>query len=194
LTTFLLIRHGQTDWNLEGRYTGQADIPLNQTGREEAKKAAAELLQSPPDAIFSSDLQRARETAEIIGRSLELPVSTDSRLREIDQGEWEGMLFHDIKQRFEREFVRMRDDPFNVGPPGGESVGQVWERVLASAAEIAEEHPQGRVALVSHGLALAIIKARGNGETVDKIWDLIPPNATVEIVEWNIKSPVGGGH
>ncbi|MDX1435731.1 MAG: histidine phosphatase family protein [Anaerolineales bacterium] len=187
MTTFLLIRHGQTDWNLEGRYTGQSDIPLNETGREQAQRAAAQLQQSPPDVIYSSDLKRARETAEIIGRAFRLPVATDPRLREIDQGEWEGMLFPDIKERFEQEFNRMRDDPFNVGPPGGESVGQVWERVLASADEIAQSHPRQRVVLVSHGLALAIIKAHGNGHAVDEIWGLIPPNATVEVVAWNAR-------
>lgn len=185
MTTFLLIRHGQTDWNVEGRYTGQADIPLNNTGREQAGEAAAQLRDAPPDVIYSSDLQRARETAEIIAREFTLGVHVDKRLREIDQGDWEGMLFPDIKQRFEREFERQRSDPLNVGPPGGETIGQVWERVVAAADDISHQHPHARVALVSHGLALAMIKARGLGEPVDRIWEIIPPNAQVEGVEWD---------
>ena len=184
MTTFLLVRHGQTDWNVEGRYTGQADIPLNDTGRQQAREAARQMADSPPEAVYSSDLMRARETAAIIAQAFQIELMTDRRLREIDQGEWEGMLYDEIKRRFEAEFRRMRQNPANVGPPGGETVGQVWERVLAAAGEIAGTHPHGRVALVSHGLALAIIKARSAGEPVEKIWDIIPPNAKIETVEW----------
>jgi broad specificity phosphatase PhoE len=185
VTTFLLVRHGQTDWNMEGRYTGQSDIPLNDTGRRQAREVARRMAaDTPPEAVYSSDLVRARETAEIIAGAIQIELRTDPRLREIDQGEWEGMLFADIKGRYEAEFGRMRQDPANVGPPGGETVGQVWDRVLAAAGEIAKAHPHSRVALVSHGLALAVIKARSAGLPVEKIWDIIPPNAEIEKVEW----------
>jgi broad specificity phosphatase PhoE len=184
LTHFLLVRHGQTDWNLEGRYSGQSDVPLNQTGIGQAYLAADSLAGYPLDAVFSSDLQRARQTAEIIAAHFNLVVVADPRLREIDQGAWEGMQVDEIRNLFALEFEHMRSDPINVGPPDGETVGQVQARVLASAEEIAQKYPNGRVALVSHGLSLAIIKAYMQKVPIEEVWGLIPPNATVETLHW----------
>jgi alpha-ribazole phosphatase len=180
MTTLLLIRHGQTDWNLQGRYTGQTDIPLNETGREQAYVTADALQEKPPDVIYSSDLLRARETARIIAEACDLPVHTDPRLREINQGVWEGMHFDDIKARFAAQFAERQADPLSVAPPGGETVGQVRERVLAAVRDIVQKHPHQRVAVVAHGLALALIKAEATNHPVEKVWDLIPQNCLVE--------------
>jgi broad specificity phosphatase PhoE len=97
---FCLVRHGQTDWNLEGRYQGQSDVPLNQTGRAEAQSLAGRLKGKSFAAIYTSDLQRARETAEIMAEVLTLPVTLEPLLREINQGEWEGQFVEAIKARF----------------------------------------------------------------------------------------------
>ena len=179
-TTLLLIRHGQTDWNREGRYTGQSDIPINERGKEQARQVAAQLQEMPPDVIISSDLIRARTTAEIIAAPYNLPVHTDPRLREIDQGVWEGMTFSDIKAKYAAEFAARSADPLSVAPPGGETVGQVRERVLAAVTDITRRHAGKRVAIVAHGLALAIIKAHFPQTPITEVWDLIPPNAEVE--------------
>jgi len=89
---YILVRHGQTQWNKEGKYTGQSDIPLNQTGIEQAEAASADILKLEPDLIFSSDLQRATQTAHLIRADQpSIPLITDERLREIHQGEWEGL-------------------------------------------------------------------------------------------------------
>lgn len=180
MTTLLLIRHGQTDWNLQGRYSGQSDIPLNQTGRDQACVTADALAQKPPDVIYSSDLLRARETAQLIARACNLPVYTDARLREIHQGVWEGMHFDDIKSRFAERFSQRQADPLAVAAPGGETVGQVRERVLAAVRDIVQRHPHGRVAVVAHGLALALVKAEATNHPVEQVWDLIPQNCLVE--------------
>lgn len=182
-TTLLLIRHGQTDWNLEGRYTGQSDIPLNEAGREQARRLADKLKAMPPDVIYASDLIRAYETAEIIADSCDVPLYSDPRLREINQGVWEGMLFPDIKARFAREFAAREADPLTVSAPEGETVGQVRQRVLAAVQEIILKHPGQRVAIVAHGLTLAIIKGYVMEHSITQVWDLIPPNAEVEEVE-----------
>ena len=182
-TTLLLIRHGQTEWNVQGRYTGQSDIPINETGREQARRLAAKLKALPPDVIYASDLIRARETAEIIAVACDVPLSADPRLREINQGVWEGMLFPDIKARFAREFAAREADPLTVAAPEGESVGQVRERVLAAVQAIVRKHPGQRVAIVAHGLVLAIIKGYVMDHPITKVWDLIPPNAEAEEVE-----------
>jgi alpha-ribazole phosphatase len=185
MTTLLLIRHGQTDWNLEGRYTGQSDVPLNETGREQARELAALLVaeQVPPDVIYASDLERARETAEIIAGRFGLPVQTDGRLREVNQGEWEGMYFPDIVARYAQEFAEREADPLNVAPPGGETVGQVQARVQAAVADMAARYPAQRVAVVAHGMVLALIRLEAYGYPVEQVWQLVPPNCEVEEVD-----------
>ena len=182
-TTLLLIRHGQTDWNRQGRYTGQSDIPINEMGREQARLLASKLKTTPPDVIYASDLIRAYQTAEIVAGACDVPLYADPRLREINQGVWEGMLFADIKARFAREFAARKADPLTVAAPEGETVGQVRERVLAAVQTIIEKHPGQRVAIVAHGLVLAIIKGYVIDHPITKVWDLIPPNAEAEEVE-----------
>lgn len=182
MTRLILIRHGETDWNVEGRYQGQSDVPLNAHGREQAARLAEALREADIRAVYSSDLARARETAEALARATGLTVHPDRRLREIDQGEWEGMLFADIQARYAREFERRRADPLSVAPPGGETVGQVRQRVLAAVEDILRRHPAETVAVISHGLALAIVRAEYQGHPIEKVWDLIPENSTpVEI-------------
>lgn len=181
-TTLLLIRHGQTEWNVLGKYTGQTDVPLTAQGREQARRLAAQLQIKPPQVIVSSDLIRARETAEILAAAFQLPVRADARLREINQGVWEGMHFDVIKARYAAEFAARQADPLAVAPPGGETVGQVRERVLTAVAAAAHNHPRQRIAVVAHGLVLALIKAQVIQYPIKQVWDLIPPNAQVEVL------------
>jgi len=181
-TTLLLIRHGQTEWNNQGRYTGQSDIPLNDTGREQALRLAQQLREEPPDVIVSSDLRRARETADLIAEACKLPVSSEPRLREINQGVWEGMQFSEIKARYSQEFTDRLADPLQVAPPQGETVGQVRDRVMAALHDLLQAFPGKRVAIVAHGLVLALIKAHFEEYPIRKVWDLIPANAQAEIL------------
>jgi 2,3-bisphosphoglycerate-dependent phosphoglycerate mutase len=118
LTTELwLVRHGQTDWNLQGRYQGHADIPLNKAGLSQAKALAEELLGQSFNAIFCSDLQRASTTAEIVGAKLGITVTRDKRLREIDQGDWEGHLVADVQARYLTDGDGNSQDPAAFRPP-----------------------------------------------------------------------------
>jgi 2,3-bisphosphoglycerate-dependent phosphoglycerate mutase len=93
MTEIWLVRHGQTDWNLEGRLQGQLDVPLNETGMGQVRLLAATLQGKRFGALFSSDLMRARQTAECVSTAVNLPIFFDKRLREISQGQFEGMLF-----------------------------------------------------------------------------------------------------
>jgi alpha-ribazole phosphatase len=180
--TLSLIRHGQTQWNAEGRYTGQSDIPLNDVGREQARQLVKQLKENPPDVIFSSDLKRAEETAAIIANRIKVTVHVDRRLREINQGVWEGMHFDEIKMRYAEEFAARVANPLEVAPPGGETIGQVQERVLSAVAEIMRTNRGSHVAIVAHGLVLALIKAQFENYPISQIWDLIPSNAQAEVV------------
>ncbi len=184
MTHLVLVRHGQTDWNLEGRYQGQADPPLNKAGRQQARMLATRLAGRSFEAIYSSDLQRARETAEILAQALCLPVSLDPRLREVSLGEWEGQLGHNIAATYPEAWEERRRDPVHARPPGGETVAEVAARVWAATDDIARAHPHGCVLIISHGLALATILAKARNHPIEQVFELIPENAQVEEIEW----------
>ena len=141
MTTLLLVRHGETDWNAEGRLQGHTDRPLSDFGRRQARRLGDQLKSEELEgeglqAIYSSDLARARETAEIVGERLGLPVELDPDLREKDWGNWEGLT---AVERDRVEFV-------------GESTEAHQERMLRGLRRIAERHPDdGRVLVVTHG-------------------------------------------
>jgi broad specificity phosphatase PhoE len=136
MTELLLVRHGETDWNADGRLQGQTDRPLSDFGRRQARELAEALQGEQLQAIYSSDLARARETAEIVADRLELPVVLDPDLREKDWGTWEGLT---AVERDRVEFV-------------GESTEAHQERTLRALKRISERHPgAGRVLVVTHG-------------------------------------------
>jgi broad specificity phosphatase PhoE len=139
------------------------------------------------DAIFSSDLTRAQQTAQILSRTNGAPLFLDPRLREIDQGEWEGLLFEDIRARYTAAFEERLRDPLTVAPPGGETVGQVRQRVLEAIHEIIARYPHGHIAIISHGLSLAIVIVHFNNLDIQKVWDHIPENATPERIMVEVK-------
>lgn len=184
MTRLCLIRHGQTDWNLEGRYQGQSDVPLNQNGLVQAESLIENLDGRTFAAIYSSDLTRARQTAEPIAKRLGIQVRLEPRLREINQGEWEGVLVEDIKARYAEIWSQRTVDPASVRPPGGETVGEVAERVHAALDDIARLHPGGIVLVVSHGLSIATAICRAQNIPVGQAYTVIPDNVHPVWMEW----------
>jgi probable phosphoglycerate mutase len=156
VTTLLLARHGETDWNRELRIQGSSDIELNELGRRQAQQLAQELTDVDLDAIYASDLSRAQATAAAVAATHGLDVRLDARLRERSFGSWEGLTREDIA-----EF-----------PPGsrhdGESDDQVRRRVLAAVQEIAAAHPGEQVLIVSHGGALNSLWHHALGVRVER--------------------------
>ncbi len=153
MTTILLARHGETDWNREGRWQGWADPPLNKTGRAQARALADLLRETPFDAVYTSDLRRAFETAEIVAGSHNAPIVSDPGLREIDVGSWSGLTRKELAERFpagER--------------PDGESRKEHAERVLAAVERIARKHPSARILLVTHGGTMRALRAHVSDE------------------------------
>lgn len=194
MTCLILIRHGETDWNLEGRWQGQADVPLNARGREQAEQVARQLAGCELHAVYSSDLARARQTAEPMARTAGLEVRLEPRLREIDQGEWEGLLIDEIQDRYAATFQERVKDPWSVSPPGGETSRQVHDRVLAAVEEILQSHPGQNVAIVSHGFSLAVIITYFKGHPITRVWELVPKNCEVVKIEApNLNLPVSQG-
>jgi broad specificity phosphatase PhoE len=188
MTEIWLIRHGQTDWNLEGRLQGQLDVPLNETGMEQARALAETLKGKSFSAIYSSDLLRARQTVGIISDVLGLPVTFDRRLREIYQGEVEGMLFSDVILKFENALVDRTHDPVNSRLPGGESVAELAARFRDCVDEIAAGQHAYPVLVVAHGLAIATMLCQARGYPMESVHSHIQENATAEIIQWDGKS------
>ncbi len=190
MTELVLVRHGRTAWNDEGRYQGQDGPGLNAQGRAQAAATARALAQGPPAAaLYSSDLPRALETAHIIGGVLGLPVQADPRLRELHQGAWQGMLYPDIQARYGQELQRFRADPWRYGPPGGETLAHLLERLAAALDDIATRHPHARVIVVTHKLPIAALRCLEAGRPLSAVWDAIPQNAEAVVFPWPLRQP-----
>jgi broad specificity phosphatase PhoE len=185
MTEIWLVRHGQTDWNLARRYQGQTDIPLNQTGIDQGKTLAQKISEEKFDAIYASDLSRAAATAQLLADALHMTIHTDVRLREIHQGVWEGMSLDEVQEKYADDFKHGAEDPTYSRAPGGESVAEVAIRMASAADEIAQKHPNGKVLLVSHGLAVSTLYCQANNISLTRVYDYIPDNAVPIHIEWN---------
>lgn len=149
MTTFLLVRHGETDWNRESRFQGHADPPLNARGREQARALAETLAGEPIVAAYASPLRRALETAEIVAQRLAVPVETDEGLREVDVGEWQGLTRSEIEQRFPEAYASWID--YGPGWESGETYEAMGARVVAALRRLAARHGDDTVLVVTHG-------------------------------------------
>lgn len=149
-TQLLLIRHGETQWNLDHRVQGHLDVELTARGIEQARRLAASLEHEPIGAIYSSDLLRARETAEILAAG-KLPVRLDPRLREAAFGLFEGLTAGEIEARYPEEFRLWRYGAVRNRPPGGETLEDLEERCMNALRAIVSLHPGEAVAVVCHG-------------------------------------------
>jgi broad specificity phosphatase PhoE len=177
MTGLILIRHGETDWNVEARYQGQADPPLNEQGIAQAHHLANSLADIGLDVIYTSPLQRAQQTAQLLARQLGIPLWEEPRLMEINQGEWQGLLRSEIEERYPELFQRWLTKPWSVTLPAGESLEQVQARVNAALDDIVGRHPDESVGLVAHRIPIALIKVRTQGKDLDIVRTLDLPNA-----------------
>jgi probable phosphoglycerate mutase len=160
MARLLLLRHGQSTWNAEGRWQGWADPPLTEVGEAQAEVAAAALAGVGLTAVVASDLERARRTAEIIGERLGLgPVTVDARLRERDVGDWSGLRRDEITQRFPGQLEAWQAGEL-ASLPNGELEADMVARIDAALAELAAG--DGAVLVVTHGGVIhRVVRDRG---------------------------------
>lgn len=187
-----IVRHGLTDWNQQQRMQGQTDVPLNAEGREQAKRIAARLaaLSAPPQVIWSSDLGRARETAEAIAAPLNLPVHTSPLLREMMLGDWEGLNLQEIVARGDGElFQRYRQAPDEQRPPNGETLQEGWNRMMRVRDAIRATHPTGQIAIVGHGGTLRALLCDALNAPVPSMIRFTLANASLSLIEENLTEP-----
>jgi broad specificity phosphatase PhoE len=182
VTTILIARHGESDWNRERRWQGYADRPLTERGREQARALAARLAHIELDAVYSSDLQRARDTAAVVAGNQGLEVQTVPELREVDVGSWSGLTRAEAEERFPEGYAR-----WTSGFPGwddGETYQAMTQRVLRAVHSIAAGHDADRVLVVSHGGPIRAIHAAALDLDVHAYRRLRPvePNARLSAV------------
>ena len=163
MTTILLARHGETDWNREGRFQGHADPPLNRTGRAQAVDLSAALMAEQLSAVYSSPLRRALETAEVLATSHGLePVPVDD-LREVDVGSWSGLTRAEVEERFPAQFARWLD--YGQGWEDGETYEEMGRRAVDALLRLAAAHDGERVLAVTHGGPIRAAFAFADGTT-----------------------------
>lgn len=157
VTRLLAVRHGETAWNRDTRIQGHTDIDLNDHGRWQARRLAEALRDEPIAAIYSSDLKRARDTAQAVAETRTLPVHAHIGLRERGFGRFEGHTWDELELHYPTETLAWRKRMPDFAPPGGETLLQLRERVVGTALDLAARHPGEQVLLVAHGGVLDIL-------------------------------------
>lgn len=191
----LLVRHGETEWNRLGRFQGLIDVPLNQTGRQQAQQVAEFLKEVPIDFAVSSPLQRPKETAELILRHHpNVPLELVDGFQEISHGAWEGRLEGEIEQLYPGELRRWRETPTEVQMPLGENLHQVWERATAAWEAMVESAKanltQPKVGLVvGHDATNKVLLCHVAGAGEAQFWSFKQGNGAVSIIDY----PPGDG-
>ncbi len=186
-TTLYLMRHGETDWNGQRRWQAQLDIPLNDTGRRQAAELADTVATLPLAALYSSDLGRALETAEIIAARHPggLAVRLEPRFREHDAGVLAGHTLAELETLYPEWWAADRADPLNTRCPGGETFTELQARVREAVAEIAALHPGQAVGIVGHGGSLRAVLFDVLGLAGQHVDSVVLHNCGLTVVEWS---------
>ena len=187
MVTFIIIRHGYSMGNKEKRFSGQMDVPLDSIGFSQAKSIAEYVVENfKVDSIYSSDLCRAYETVKPIAEAFKLPIHKCRELREVNVGNWQGMLIEDVKNEFPESFELYRQNPGLSKFDGGESYADVMIRGKHAFEKIAEENEGKTIVVGTHGGVIRTLRAAWNNIPAEKIKD-IPhvPNASVTVAEYD---------
>jgi broad specificity phosphatase PhoE len=166
----LLARHGETVFNVEGRWQGQSDSPLTERGLAQSRELAQALAAESIAAVYSSDLGRAMNTAREVAALHSLTVQTDVRLREIETGAWTGKGRQEIEQQFPGGLTAWAEKPAEMRLPDGETLREAQTRALAFFAERMPAHLGQTIVVISHGAVTQAILVHAMGRTVDDLW------------------------
>lgn len=191
ITRLCLVRHGETEWNAEGRVQGQTDIPLSPVGMRQAHASAAVLSRHDFTAVYSSDLMRVRQTAEPSAHKLALPIQLDPELRERHYGIFERLRYEEVKERYPELYLRFHEKDPDFDFETGESLRTFFDRSLRAMTRIVEKHPCEQVLVFTHGGVLDMVyrHARTLGLSAQRDYGI--PNCGVNWIEvtpdrWNV--------
>ena len=176
----IVVRHGETLYNLQNRITGQSDVPLSPLGERQAELVGAYLAHEKIDVVVSSDLQRTRATAQAIARTHSLPIHDDADLREIAMGEWEGHNTEEITALFSDSQVKWRTDATNYAiPGGGENLTQVHARIARAVERWYKQYPDATVVWTTHGGFIGLLACHLLGLDISRRWQFRHDNASI---------------
>lgn len=179
----IVVRHGETDWNKEGRYQGDLDIPLNERGLRQAERLSQALASERIDIIFSSPLRRALETAKAIAMRQKSPLFVIDELKEISFGEWEGLLISEIKTRYRDVYEMWIREPEKVTIPSGESLSMVFSRVKLFLDPVLERYKKETILIAGHGGVNKVIFCALLDLPLSCFWKFRQDNASFSILE-----------
>ncbi|RDY28359.1 histidine phosphatase family protein [Romboutsia weinsteinii] len=188
--TLYIVRHGQTNWNILGKTQGHGNSDLTSQGIEQAKDLSASMLNHNIDYIYSSDLGRAVQTANIVGEKLGIDVITTPDLREMGFGEWEGLLIDQIKNDYADIYKTWRNEPHNVDIPGGETLHLIKERTDKFISELNSKYDNKHIVLVTHSVTARVMLLSFLGSGVENIYKIKQDNTALNIVECRDYGPI----
>ncbi|WP_281675409.1 alpha-ribazole phosphatase [Veillonella tobetsuensis] len=186
MKTLYIVRHGETEWNKIGRYQGITNVPLNENGIAQAKACGNALKDVHFDRILSSDLSRALVTAETIRGNRQLEIKTDERLREINFGDWEKLLFTEIEERWPGLIDQMYRRPDIVKVPNGESFQEVQDRAWSAVSDFLNENNEDETILITcHGGTIRTILCKLLDISISHCWNFSQGNTAINRVFYN---------
>lgn len=188
--TFYIVRHGQTNWNILGKTQGHGNSDLTEKGKEQARELSEAMVNYPIDLIFSSDLGRAVQTAEIVGEKIGVKVEKTQALREMGFGVWEGLLIEEIKKDHAKTYDTWRNEPHLVDIPGGENLHIIKERVDNFIEEINKKYDNKHILLVSHSVTVRVMLLSFLNSGMENIYRIKQDNTALNIVEFRSYGPV----
>ncbi|MHB1418792.1 MAG: alpha-ribazole phosphatase [Bacillota bacterium] len=184
MTRVILVRHGQTVWNQDGRFQGHTNVELSEDGKKQARQLAHALKKEKVTAVYTSDLSRAKSTAQIIASDFDLEEQVILELKEINFGRWEGLTYREINEKFSELAAVWRSKPATVQIPGGESFKEVMDRASLAVEQLVLRHPKETVVVVSHGATIRTIICAAVGLDLDHIWQLRLDNTAITTIEY----------
>ncbi len=184
MTTVILVRHGQTAWNVNERFRGQADVPLDEVGAQQAERTAERIArQWAPAAVYCSPLSRARVTAEEIAAQCKVAVQVDRMLSDIDYGSWQGLTPEEARRRYPRQMRRWQSGSRWARPPGGESLRAVQRRCLEAVLHIASRHPEDVVVAVAHTVVNRLVLLGALAVGLRHFWHIGQDPCALNVIE-----------
>ena len=188
--TFYIVRHGQTNWNILGKTQGHGNSDLTPKGENQALELSNAIKEYPIDYIYSSDLGRAVQTAEIIGSTIGVDVIQTPSLREMGFGDWEGLLIEEIKKDHAKTYETWRNQPHLVNIPNGETLHIIKDRVDAFIKELNEKYDNKHILLVSHSVTVRVMLLSFLNSGVENIYRIKQDNTALNVVECRDYGPV----
>jgi 2,3-bisphosphoglycerate-dependent phosphoglycerate mutase len=189
VTTIVMVRHGETDWNRDRRFQGHADIPLNKAGLDQVRELGERLAGESFSIVYTSPLRRASETASLLAARLGVEVRPSAALKEVDVGAWSGLTVHEVEDRFPEGFARWVEWRC-AGWSDGETYEQLGRRVVSGLREIAEKHEGERVLAVTHGGPIRSAAAAALRMPLHEVRDRLGPVGNGTVVRIDVRDGI----